>query len=84
MEGTSFAGPQVYPGPGPSKVKFLGSLTVLFEVPAKPTVIWNWETEAAESWPHADSTPPLQQLANCWLYGALGIKSTTAGFRLQQ
>ena len=38
-EGTTFAGPQVYPGPGPSRVKFFGSFRVLFEVPDSPTEI---------------------------------------------
>uniref|UniRef100_A0A0A9E5C9 Uncharacterized protein n=1 Tax=Arundo donax TaxID=35708 RepID=A0A0A9E5C9_ARUDO len=45
------AGPQVYPGPGPMRVKFLGSLTVLLVVPARPTETWKAETEAAGSWP---------------------------------
>ena len=37
---TILAGPQVYPGPGPMSVKFLGTRTVLFVVPAAPTLIW--------------------------------------------
>lgn len=84
MDGTIFAGPQVYPGPGPSKVKFLGSLTVLFEVPPCPTLTWKAETEAEGSCPHDAMTPPLQQLLNCWLKGTPGSKSTTVGVFLQQ
>lgn len=46
---TIFAGLQVYPGPGALRVKFLGTLTVLFVVPACPIVSWKAETAVAES-----------------------------------
>ncbi len=81
---TFFAGPQVYPGPGALKVKFLGSLTVLLVVPAEPTLTWNELAALAGSWTHELITPPLQQLAICWLYGVPGNKSTTVGSFLQQ
>ncbi|GAU47500.1 hypothetical protein TSUD_285300 [Trifolium subterraneum] len=38
VEGIIFVGPQVYPGLGAKRVKFFGSLTVWFEVPASPTI----------------------------------------------
>jgi len=59
VDGTTFAGPQVYPGPAPSSVKFLCSFTVLLVVPARPTLTWKAETEAEGSWPYAPITPPL-------------------------
>jgi hypothetical protein len=54
-EGTIFVGLQVYPGPGAKRVKFFGSLTVLFEVPASPTITSKTDC------PQAATTPPLQQ-----------------------
>ena len=64
---TFFAGPQVYPGPGAFRVKFFGNLTVLLNVPATPTLTWKELTALAASCAHEFITPPLQQLAICWL-----------------
>lgn len=80
----TFAGPQVYPGPGALSVKFLGTLTVLLVVPAAPTLSWNELNAVVGSCAQELITPPLQQFSICWLYGVPGNKSTTVGSFLQQ
>lgn len=61
------AGPQAYP-PGASKVKFLGSLTVVLVVPAAPTESWNPLTALVDPFlPQELRIPPLQQFSTCWL-----------------
>ncbi len=64
---TLTAGPQVYPGPGVLRAKFLGSLTVVLVLPDLPTVIWKAATALAGSCAKEARTPPRQQLATCWL-----------------
>ena len=58
---TFLVGPQIYCCLGAVNMKFTAIRTVLFEVPAAPTVIWN---ELAKP---GFKTPPLQQFEICWL-----------------
>jgi len=64
---TILATPQVYPGPGALRVKFFGTRTVLFVVPAAPTLTWKELAAFAGSCTQELMTPPLQQLAICML-----------------
>ncbi len=78
------AGPQVYPGPGDSRVKLWGNATVLLVFPEFPTVICKTARAWAGSWANPCSTPPLQQFATRKLSSTSGSRSTTTGVGAQQ